>query len=151
MAEIRTVTTLNSKRIEIERSILHYEKALAQARSDLAHIKAAIVIFEATGEAKPYVDLNRLFRYRELFEIAKVALASGPLTTRDICVAVMTAKGLDGGDAVLAKALNLRIVNALTQHHKRGNLRTTGKVKGVRVWALQTALPASCNGQTTEP
>jgi hypothetical protein len=36
MAEIRTVTTLRSKRAEILASISLYEKRLAQARADLA-------------------------------------------------------------------------------------------------------------------
>ncbi len=48
MAEIRTVTTLRHKRDEIERSIANYEKRLAQAQADLAHINAAISIFEAS-------------------------------------------------------------------------------------------------------
>jgi len=36
MAEIRTVTTLRSKRTEIIASIANYEKKLAQARADPA-------------------------------------------------------------------------------------------------------------------
>ncbi|MAB15224.1 MAG: hypothetical protein CMI59_15150 [Parvibaculum sp.] len=50
MAEIRTVTTLKSKRHQIEAAISGYEMALNQARADLAHINAAIAIFEAPGE-----------------------------------------------------------------------------------------------------
>ncbi len=46
MPEIRTVTTLKYKRDEITRSIAAYEKKLNQARADLAHIIAAIRIFE---------------------------------------------------------------------------------------------------------
>ena len=60
MAEIRTVTTLRSKRAEIIAAIVNYEKRLAQARADLAHITAAITIFEASGdieEIPPYVDI----------------------------------------------------------------------------------------------
>jgi hypothetical protein len=36
MAEIRTVTTLRSKRAEILASIAQYEKRIAQARADLS-------------------------------------------------------------------------------------------------------------------
>ncbi|HEX3944745.1 MAG TPA: hypothetical protein VHW69_11725 [Rhizomicrobium sp.] len=42
--EIRTVTTLTTKREEIELTIAAYERALAQAHADLASIKAAIVV-----------------------------------------------------------------------------------------------------------
>jgi hypothetical protein len=48
MPEIRTVTTLKRKREEIAASIKLYEKQIAQARSDLAHVTAAIRIFEAS-------------------------------------------------------------------------------------------------------
>ncbi|HKH81796.1 MAG TPA: hypothetical protein VKA03_09365 [Methylovirgula sp.] len=57
MAEIRTVTTLRSKRDEIVSSIRLYEKQLEQARSDLAHINAVIRVFEATGDPKGYAPL----------------------------------------------------------------------------------------------
>jgi hypothetical protein len=42
MPEIRTITTLKRKRAEIAASIKLYERQLAQARSDLAHVTAAI-------------------------------------------------------------------------------------------------------------
>src|ERR1700737_4005001 len=41
MAEIHTVTTLRSKRAEIIAATSNYEKRLAQARANLAHITAA--------------------------------------------------------------------------------------------------------------
>jgi hypothetical protein len=44
MAEIRTVTTLKHKRDEISASIRMYEKKIAQARADMAHVAAAIRI-----------------------------------------------------------------------------------------------------------
>jgi hypothetical protein len=50
MAEIRTVTTLKSKRDEILRSLRLYERQVEQARADLAHINAVIRVFEATGD-----------------------------------------------------------------------------------------------------
>jgi hypothetical protein len=49
MAEIRTVTTLRKKGDQICRTIPDYEKKLDQARTNLAHIAAAISIFEAKG------------------------------------------------------------------------------------------------------
>jgi hypothetical protein len=42
MAEIRTVTTLKSKRDDITRATAAYEKKLNQARADLAHINSRI-------------------------------------------------------------------------------------------------------------
>ena len=96
MAEIRTVTTLRSKRAEIIAAIANYEKRLAQALADLAHITAAITIFEASGdieEIPPYVDIHRCFKRGEAINLCKEALASGPLNTRQLALRVMAAKG----------------------------------------------------------
>lgn len=49
MPEIRTIMTLKRKRAEIAASIKPYEKHLAQARSDLAHVEATVRIFAASG------------------------------------------------------------------------------------------------------
>ncbi|HEY4846472.1 MAG TPA: hypothetical protein VIH87_01435 [Methylocella sp.] len=102
MAEIRTVTTLRSKRAEIIASIANCEKRLAQARADLAHITAAaITIFEGSGDVEeipPYVDIHRCFKRGEAINLCKEALASGPLNTRQLALRVMAAKGLDTGD-----------------------------------------------------
>ena len=139
MAEIRTVTTLRSKRAEIIASIANYEKRLAQARADLAHITAAITIFEASGDVEeipPYVDIHRCFRRGEAINLCKEALASGPLNTRQLALRVMAAKGLDTGDKVLAKAVAGRLIHALRQQCRRGLIDGTEKHLGARVWAL---------------
>src|ERR1700710_1592837 len=107
MAEIRTVTTLRSKRAEILASITLYEKRLAQARADLAHVTACISIFEASGdgeELSSYVDIHRVFARGEMMALCKEALASGPKTTKELALAVMAAKGLDVGAKVPAPA-----------------------------------------------
>jgi hypothetical protein len=73
MSESRTAEALKRKRDEIARSILSYEKKLAQARADLAH-----TIFAADGDGgliKPYVDINGLFKRGEMVAIRKTALA----------------------------------------------------------------------------
>jgi hypothetical protein len=51
----------------------------------------------------------------------------------------MAAKGLDTGDKVLAHAMAQRMIHALRQQWRRGQLQDGGKVKGARVWPL---LPA---------
>ena len=141
MAEIRTVTTLKSKRHQIEAAIAHYEKLLGQAQADLAHINAAIAIFEASGDSKTlqsYVDLHRLFKYGELTAMCKAALASGPKNTREIAAHIIKQKGLDTRDKVLAKAVGLRAIHALRQQRRNGAVTATGKQKAALVWKLHT-------------
>lgn len=138
MAEIRTVTTLRHKRDQIEAAIDNYEKRLAQARADLAHVNACIVIFEASGEAeamKPYTDIHRLYRRGEMIVLCKEALAAkGEMTTRELAIHVLKAKGLDAGDKVLAKAVANRLIHALRMQAERGTLRASGRRGNVRLW-----------------
>jgi hypothetical protein len=116
MAEIRTVTTLTAKRDEIESAISNYEARLAQARADLAHVNAVISIFEASGDrdsTKAYTDIHKLFQRGELTAICKAALAShGPMNTRALVTHILTAKGLDATDKVLAKSVAARLIHA---------------------------------------
>jgi hypothetical protein len=144
MAEIRTVTTLKYKRDEITRAIVNYENKIAQAKVDLAHINAAVRIFEIgeegpVGDAKhvaPYVDIYRMFKRGEMIAICKAALAKGPMNTRQLSAVLLDAKGLDASDKVLAKAISYRLIHALRIQARSGKLIGEGREKAARVWRL---------------
>jgi hypothetical protein len=139
MAEIRTVTTLKRKRDEIAASIKLYERQLGQARQDLAHIAAAIRIFDASGKPSDiarYVDTYRLFKRGEPWAICQAALAKEPHDTRQLALAMMAAKGMDTADTVLAKGLTNRLIHSLRMQEQRGRVKRDGKRKGVTVWRL---------------
>lgn len=140
MAEIRTVTTLLAKRDAIERTIVTYEKALAQARYDLAALNATIAHFQRTDdqiEVTPYFDLHRLFKRGEMGKFAFAALrAEGVLSTTEIAERIIVAKGFDTGNYVLRKAVAYRLVHALRLGEMTGKLKDAGRRKGVRLWAL---------------
>ena len=143
MAEIRTVTTLTSKRLEIEAAIASYEKRLDQARADLSHVNACIAIFEASGEPSdtaPYIDTHRMFARGEPMVLCREALASGPKTTKELALHVMAAKGLDTGDKVLAHVMAARLIHMLRMQTKRGKLAIVGKDRGAIVWASPKTL-----------
>jgi hypothetical protein len=143
MAEIRTVTTLTYKREEIERAIVGYEQKVEQARADLAHITAAIAIFNASDDPKAmraYVDTHRIWKRGELMRLCKGFLESeGPLSTRALAERAMTAAGLEVGDAVLRKSVAFKIVQAMRQQHLRGAIADAGKRHTARIWALPLA------------
>ncbi len=139
MPEIRTVTTLKRKHAEIAASIKLYEKQLAQARSDLAHVEATMRIFAASGRPSDiarYIDTYRLFKRGEPWAICQVALQTGPKDTRELSVELMKAKGMDTGDTVLAKGLTNRLIHSLRMQEGRGRVLREGKRKGVTVWRL---------------
>ncbi len=62
MAGIRTVTTLRKKRDEIVAVIKVYERQLVQARADLARVNAAMRLFDAGADVRPYVDIYRVLQ-----------------------------------------------------------------------------------------
>ncbi len=139
MGEIRTVTTLVKKRDEIRASIRMYEKKIAQARSDLAHIGAVMRLFEASDKPQDlarYVDSYRLFKRGEPWAICAAALANGPLSTKELALELMKAKGMDLRDAVLAKAIGHRLIHSLRMQEQRGRVKRNGKRHGVSVWRL---------------
>jgi hypothetical protein len=141
MSEIRTVTTLRHKRKEIAASIQLYERQIAQARADLAHVEAAIHIFAATGSRKhmtKYVDTHRLFRRGEPMELCKAALATGPKTTRELAHYCMKAKGLNADDKVMAKSVGNQLIHSLRMQWRRGRIVREGKRVGVSIWRLPT-------------
>jgi hypothetical protein len=144
MAEIRTVTTLRYKRDEIVASIKLYERQLEQARADLAHVMAAIRIFEASGNPKDipkYIDIHRLFRRGETWALCKAALASnGSMTTKELALELMKAKIIETGDKVLARALGMKLVNSQRKQELREQLVCEGKRKGVSVWRWPKSL-----------
>src|SRR5258708_6721 len=125
MSEIRTVATLEGKREEILFSMRLYEDRTKQERADLAHVNAAIKIFEASGEVETmgrYMDVYRLYKRGEQITLCKEALASGPKSTRELALHVMAAKGLDTGDKVLAKALASQLIHSLRMQASRGKI-----------------------------
>ncbi|MGC1779062.1 MAG: hypothetical protein WBB34_14040 [Xanthobacteraceae bacterium] len=143
MIESRTAETLRNKRNDIARSIDEYEKRLAQARADLAHIDAAIAIFAISGDAiaiTPYVDIHRLFKRGEMVAICREALKTGPKNTRELSALILEAKGLSAGDKVLAKAISYRLIHALRIQARTGKLVGIGRYKAARVWRLPDRL-----------
>jgi hypothetical protein len=139
MALPLSVSILRKKRDQIRDSIAAYEAQLRQAQADLAHVQAALRLFEASGhphELPPYVDLNRILRRGETTALCMAALsAEGPMDTRQLAERVMQAKGLNAGDKVLGQAIALRVVQTLRIRAKRkGDIDGTERRRGVCVW-----------------
>jgi hypothetical protein len=147
MADPHVLTTLRAKRDQMEAAIRAYEKKVEALRRDLSHVNATLRLFELNGEHEVFpvhMDLNRLFKRGEVFAICRQALESAPegLDTRELGLAVVRAKGMDEGDAVLRKAVNYRIVQAMRMQELRGRAGGAGKRRGVRIWRLRRCAAA---------
>ncbi|MGV8834015.1 MAG: hypothetical protein ACOH2N_18760 [Devosia sp.] len=135
----QVINTLRTKADLIAAHIAGLELELAHSRTSLAHINAAIVLFEAPDADSRHpalMDLNRLFKRRELTTICEQVLAAnGPLNTRELALHVIRLKGFDKNDKHLKRAISFRIVQALRmQEKRRGPIQRVGKVSNVVVW-----------------
>jgi hypothetical protein len=141
-----SISILRKKRDQISGVIVAYEERLREAQRDLAHVNAALRLFEASGDPRefpPYVDLNRVFRRGETTAFCMAFLgAEGALDTRQLTQRIMRAKGLDTADRVLSATIALRVVQTLRMRAKRGKIDGRERRKGVCVWRLPT-LPAA--------
>lgn len=143
MPEIRTATTLRTKEAEIERAIVGYEKALEQARADLAHVRAVIAMFDRAGVADPvtpYTSLRFIFSRTEMAAVCLAALAQrAPQTTRELTQCVLRAKGLDPADKVLETTTMLKVVQVMRRLANQRRAVEAGRAGGssrMFLWAL---------------
>ena len=129
--------TLAAKRQEIESHIAKLEADLEQARRDLSAILAATAVFSGEGRLPAaYMNLAKLFPRHELPRLCKAALegATGPISTRDIAAHIIAAKGLDGQDRHLRKAIAYKVVNVMRRWERERKVARTGKKAGAVVW-----------------
>lgn len=135
MADPHIISTLRTKRDELECVIRAYEEKIKAAQHDLMHVNATLRLFELNGEHEVFplhADVTRLFKRGEIWRLCKEALeaAQSALDTRELATAVIRAKGFDDGDPVLRKAVTYRIVQALTMQWKRQAVGSPGKQRG---------------------
>lgn len=135
----QVINTLRTKAARLESYIGKLERDLAQARADLSHVNATIRLFEAPqeGEAFPsHMNLDRLFKRREIGALCAEALKDGPQSTRDLAAFIIRRRGWDDTDRHLRTSIALRIVQALRMQEKRGRMDRAGKRGNAIVWSL---------------
>ena len=151
MSEPIAVLALRRKRDQIAATIAHYERLTREAEHDLAHVNAALRLFEVTGEASsdlpPYVDLNRLLKRGETTKICMDALAtegrSIPASLRSVSSG---RRSLTEADKVLAQSIALRVVQTLRIRRDGTRSSASRRPKAFASGALRkgTGAPKNC-------
>lgn len=140
MSDPQVINTLQTKADRIAAHIASLEAEIEQARTTLAHVNATIVIFQAPdaqSNQPALMDVNRLFKRREVSQLCKEALVNGPMDTRELALHIIDRKGFDLNDRHLRKAIAFRVVQALRLQEKRGGpIKRQGKKANVVVWGL---------------
>ena len=131
MADPHVVSALKEKRIQVASQIEALQGQLRQAVIDLDHVEAALKLFD------PEVDLSTLparkiapVSYDTKGDTGRIILetlrtATKPLTTAQVCEAVMVARRLDTNDKGLCRVM-MRRTTANLKHwsKKRGLIRS---------------------------
>jgi hypothetical protein len=131
MTDTHVVSALKTKRIQVASQIESLQGQLRQAVMDLDHVEAALRLFD------PGVDLTALpprkvapVSYDTKGDTGRIILETlrtsmRPLTTAQVCDAVMLARGLDTNDKGLCRVM-MRRTNANLKHwaKKRGLIRS---------------------------
>jgi len=144
MAQSIIIHALVEKRAELSGAILELERQAKQARADLLHIDATLMLFDPdirphairakqpTPQRLSYFEAGEMSRTcREVIRDAK----GEPVSTEQIVAHVMAAKGLDLGDAKLHRELMKRFLWTLHSMLKAGSVQKVGHGLGAR-WML---------------
>ena len=103
MSEHVIIQMLAQKRAEILGRIKANEAQIAQAKHDLAHLKATIELFAASERQHArYMVSHGFFKKGEVADIrARHLGVDGEMTTRELAERVMAERGLDISDTAL--------------------------------------------------
>lgn len=143
MSESHVVSALKEKRIQVASRIESLQGQIRQAVIDLDHVEAALLMFD------PGVDLAALparkvapVSYDTKGDTGRIILetlrtATKPLSTAQVCDAVMAARRLDTNDKALCRVM-MRRTNANLKHwaRKRGLIRSMPGVGQQLLWEI---------------
>jgi hypothetical protein len=127
------------KRAEIAGQIEHTQAALRKLVTELDAIDAAIRIFDPTADissikTRAYPPRHAAFRGEMMPHVMGcLRAASEPVTSRDIAVVVMKARGLNPDDADLSVTIRKRVGACMWKLKQSGYVREVqiaGELKG---------------------
>jgi hypothetical protein len=129
MPETHVLSALLAKRSELAGLIDHHHLELRNLIIQLDSLDATIRIFKPDIDLevikpKPLPPRNAAFQGEVTRAILdKLRRTQRPMSTRELSLAVMEARGLDNADAALLRTIVKR-VNATLRHHKNRGVLT---------------------------
>ena len=142
MAESSTVTILRNKADEIRASIAKYEREIEAARRNLVAVNMTLTLFDYRPDtpvsSTAPMSMKKMFARNELPRIIFDALRGleAGLDTRELANLALTAKGFDTTNAVLRRAMAMKVVNTLDKLRLKAKITKDGMRDGVIVWRM---------------
>jgi hypothetical protein len=147
MAETHVISALRAKRAEISGYIHEQEKKIGRLRASLLHVDASLRLFspgadpDAIQPKRPY-RRTRYFAARELSRRCLDTLREAnptPMTTAQIAVIIMLAKGYPADDDALKTVVIEMALTILTRLCKDGSVVKSGTSSNTQ-WTLAPSL-----------
>jgi hypothetical protein len=147
MVETHVVSALRAKRAEISGYIHELEKKIGRLRASLLHVDASLMLFSPRSNPdeippkRPY-RRTRYFAARELNRRCLDTLREvnpTPMTTAQIAVIIMLAKGYPADDDALKAVVIEMVVTVLRRLCKDGSVIKSGTTQDAQ-WTLASAL-----------
>lgn len=143
MENEHVLSGLTRKRADIAGQIEHTQQALRKLVADLDAIDAAIRVFDpeadiAAIKPRQYPPRHAAFRGEMMRHVmAALREAKGkPITTRDIAVQVMKARGLDPDDAEMLVVIRKRVGACMYKLKTAGAVKEKAGVGDLKEWLL---------------
>lgn len=130
------------KRAEIAGQIEHTQLALRKLVADMDSIDAAIRLFDPEADItaiKPrqYPPRHAAFRGEMMRHVMGcLRLATKPVTTREIALVVMKARGLNPDDAELLVTIRKRVGACIWKLKQAGGVKEVAGVGDLKEWVL---------------
>jgi len=140
MENEHVISGLTRKRAEIAGQIEHTQAAMRKLVNELDAIDAAIRIFDpqadiATIKPKAYPPRHAAFRGEMMRHVMGcLRTASEPVTSRDIAIVVMRARGLNPDDAELAVTIRKRVGACMWKMKQSGYVREVAIAGDLKGW-----------------
>jgi len=138
----RVLAGLVHKRSEIAGQIEHAQESLRKLVMDLDAIDAAIRLFDPEADItairpRRYPPRHAAFRGEMMRHVMScLRLAKEPITTRDIALVVMKARGLSPEDAELLVTIRKRVGACIWKLKQAGAVKEAAGVGDLKEWAL---------------
>jgi hypothetical protein len=142
MAETHVLSGLLAKRSELAGQIDHHQLMLRNLIIQLDSLDATIRLFKPDIDlemvkAKPLPPRNAAFQGEVTRAILdKLRRTQRPMSTRELTLAVMEARGLDNADANLLRLVTKRVNATLRHQRNRGVLTSESGPDNHLLWEI---------------
>jgi len=139
MAESHVVSGLVAKRSELAGLINHHQEAMRRISADIAHVDAAIKIFDPDYDLRTVKPIafrtgNPWFGHGETsrWALEAMRMAEGTLSTRQIAERLIEKSGKTVSGSKEWDSIMKLVVGALRRLESKGYVRAVGKAAGPR-------------------